>query len=81
MTQSLLNCPVSITAIGFEKGCRSYPRRMEWRGKTYHFLTRGLRLNVRRGESITSTTVTCSDGKQEFCLRQRGSSWTLVSVV
>lgn len=75
-----LNCPVSITAIGFEKGMKAYPKRMEWQGKTYHFLTRGLRLNVRRGESLMSTTVTCSDGKNDFCLRQRGGTWTLVSV-
>lgn len=80
MTQSHPNCPVSITAIGFEKGFKTYPKRMEWQGKTYHFLTRGLRLSVRRGESLMSTTVTCSDGKNEFCLRQAGNSWTLLSV-
>ena len=79
MNPKHLNCPVSITAIGFGKSLQAYPKRMEWQGKTYHFLTRGIRTSVRRGESLMST-VTCSDGNQEFCLREQHGAWTLLSV-
>lgn len=74
-----INSPVAITAFGFTKDMLAYPRRMEWQGKTYHFITRGFRLNIQRGATWTST-VTCSDGSQNYCLRSDGQKWTLVSV-
>lgn len=78
MTKTI-NSPVSITAIGFGPGMAAYPKRMEWQGKTFCFIDKGIRATVRRGESIMST-VTLSDGKQNFCLRGDGSIWTLLSV-
>ena len=77
--KNLINCPVLVTALQFGPGLKTYPKRMEWQGKTYHFPTKGIYLQVRRGESLMST-VTCSDGEREFCLRRQGSAWTLVSV-
>ena len=78
MTNSI-NIPVSITAIGFGRNMQAYPRRMEWAGRTYQFIDRGICVVARRGESIMST-VTMSDGSQNFRLRQTGGVWTLLSV-
>lgn len=74
-----INSPVSITAIGFGSDMQPIPKRMEWGGRTYHFVDRGIRVISRRGESVMST-VTMSDGEQNFCLRQSGGLWTLLSV-
>lgn len=74
---NILNSPVNVTALGFDRSMHAYPKRMEWQGKTYYFVDSGIR--VRRGESNTCT-LTLSDGARSFCLRQLGSSWTLVSV-
>jgi len=75
-----INSPVSITAIGFGRDMQPIPRRMEWAGKTYQFIDRGIRVVARRGESIMST-VTMSDGNHSFTLRQTGGAWTLLSVL
>ena len=74
---SVINSPVNVTAVGFDRRMQAYPRRMEWQGTTYYFVDSGLR--VRRGEH-GSYTLTMSDGRQSFCLKSTGSNWTLVSV-
>ena len=71
--------PVQITAVGFGRHMEPIPQRMEWRGHTYHFIDRGIRATIRRGENIWST-VTMSDGTQNFCLRVDGGLWTLLSI-
>lgn len=73
----IINTPVSVTALGFDRRMQAFPKRMEWNGATYYFVDSGLR--VRRGES-GGCTLTMSDGQQSFCLRQKGGDWTLVSV-
>lgn len=77
--KNIINSPVEITAVGFGRGMRAYPKRMEWAGRTYHFIDKGLCVISRRGEQITST-LTMTDGMQSFCLRNIGANWTLVSV-
>jgi len=72
-----INCPVTITAIGFDGGLHAYPKRMEWDGQTYLFIDRGIR--VRRGESMCGS-VTMTNGKQNFCLKRTAGSWMLVSM-
>lgn len=79
MKNNSINSPVSITAVGFGRDMQPIPKRMEWAGRTYQFIDRGIRVVSRRGESSMST-VTMSDGSQSFCLRQTGSAWTLLSV-
>ncbi len=74
-----INSPVQITALGFGRHMEPIPQRMEWKGTTYHFVDRGIRATIRRGEHIWST-VTVSDGTRNFCLRAEGSAWTLLSV-
>lgn len=79
MKNNSINSPVSITAMAFGRDMQPIPKRMEWAGRTYQFIDRGIRVVSRRGESSMST-VTMSDGSQSFCLRQTGSAWTLLSV-
>ena len=74
-----INSPVSVTAMAFGRDMQPIPKRMEWAGRTYQFIDRGIRVVSRRGESSMST-VTMSDGSQSFCLRQAGGMWTLLSV-
>ena len=74
-----INSPVSVTAMAFGRDMQPIPKRMEWAGRTYQFIDRGIRVVSRRGESSMST-VTMSDGQHSFCLRQTGSAWTLLSV-
>lgn len=75
--KNIINSPVTVTALGFDRRMQAYPKRMEWNGATYYFVDSGLR--IRRGEH-GGCTLTMSDGHQSFCLRQRGGDWTLVSV-
>lgn len=76
-----VNEQVSITAIGFKKNLSIYPRRMEFRGVTYHFIDTGLRCLLRCGENIAEF-FTLSDGKADYYLRldHRDNGWTLLSI-
>ena len=74
-----INIPVSITALSFGRDMSAIPKRMEWAGRIYDFIDRGISVRSRRGEHVSST-VTCSDGTRTFCLRQSGAQWTLLSV-
>ena len=79
MTKTSINTPVDSTAVGFGRNMRAYPKRMEWAGRTYHFIDKGICVTSRRGERITNT-LTMSDGTQSFCLRNIGSQWMLVGI-
>jgi hypothetical protein len=79
MNSKLINSPVSITSIGFGRNMMTIPKRMEWGGRSYCFIDRGIRATIRRGENL-ATTVTMSDGERSFCLREQSGSWTLLSV-
>ena len=79
--QTTINHPVTITAMGFGRDMRAYPRRMEYQGSTYDFIDAGLRLVVRSGERIAEI-LTLSDGASQFRLKSdnHGGSWTLLSI-
>ena len=79
MNTTFINTPVDITAVGFGRDMSAYPKRMEWAGKTYHFIDKGICVTSRRGEKITST-LTMSDGHQSFSLRNVGSQWLLIGI-
>lgn len=77
--KKFINSPVAITAYGFGRNMRVIPRRMEWQGRMYRFIDMGIHVASRRGEHAWST-VTMSDGRDSFCLRFDGTSWTLLSI-
>jgi hypothetical protein len=79
--QTTINSPVSVTAMGFGRDLRAYPRRMEYEGRTYSFIDAGLRTVIRTGGRIAQI-LTLSDGSRDFRLRSddQGGSWTLLSI-
>jgi hypothetical protein len=79
MKTTSINSPVDVTAIGFGRGMRAYPRRIEFEGTTYDFIDAGLRTVIRSGEKI-SQIFTMTDGRQNYRLKSEGSNWTLLSV-
>ncbi len=81
MVKTQINEQVIVTAIGFRKNLVAYPRRMEFRGKTYYFVDAGLRYLVRHSEKIAEF-ITLSDGKADYYMRSdnRGVNWTLISI-
>lgn len=74
-----INSPVAVTAIGFGRGMRTYPRRIEFEGKTYDFIDAGLRTVIRSGERIAQV-FSMTDGANSYRLRSDGSGWTLLSM-
>lgn len=80
MAQSItINSSVDVTAIGFGRNMRAYPRRIQFDGTTYNFVDVGLRMVVRSGGRITQV-FTMTDGANDYRLRSDGDSWTLVSM-
>lgn len=79
MSQITINSPVSITSLGFGKGMRSFPRRMEFEGTTYSFVDAGLHAMVASGGRVRHI-FTMTDGTRHYRLRSDGSSWTLLSM-
>lgn len=80
MSQSItINSPVSVTSLGFSKGMRSFPRRIEFDGATYSFVDAGLHTTVRSGGHIRHI-FTMTDGARTWHLRNDGHDWTLLSM-
>lgn len=81
MAHTTINSPVDVTAMGFGRDLRAYPRRIEFEGKTYNFIDAGLRTVIRKGERIAQI-LTMTDGAEQFSLRSdnHGGSWTLLSI-
>lgn len=76
-----INSPVSVTAIGFGKGMRAYPRRIEHDGASISFTDAGIRTVIASGGRLAQV-LNMSDGLRNFCLRSEnnGGSWTLLSI-
>lgn len=80
MKTSNINKPVSVTRLSFGRDMRAYPQAIEFDGKTYEFIDRGLSCTVKRGEQSTHI-LTLSDGERQFWLRDGGrGAWTLMSM-
>lgn len=79
--KTTINSPVSVTAVGFGKGMRAYPRRIELEGASISFTDAGIRTVVNTGGRIAQI-LNMSDGLRNFCLRSdnNGGSWMLLSI-
>lgn len=79
--RDIINEQVAITSLGFYKNLESYPKRMEYRGRTYNFIEMGLKCLVRQGEKIAQV-MSLSDGVSWYQLKydQSSSSWTLLAI-
>ncbi len=78
-TYKSINSPVDVTAIGFGRNLRTYPRRMEFEGATYDFLDAGIRTIVQSGEHAMQI-FTMTDGMRDYRLRSDTSGWTLLGM-
>jgi hypothetical protein len=78
-TSITINSPVDVTALGFGRNMRTYPRRIEFQGATYDFVDSGLRTVIKSGERIAQI-FTMTDGANDYCLRSDGGGWTLLSM-
>ena len=81
MKNITINQPVHVTALGFKKNLRAYPRQIEFNGRTYDFVDSGLSCLVNSGRKA-SQILTMSDGRSQFRLRSdnQGGLWTLLSM-
>lgn len=78
-TYKSINSPVDVTALGFGRNMRTYPRRIEFEGSTYDFIDAGLRTIVRNGERVAQI-FTMTDGARDFRLRSDNGHWTLLGI-
>lgn len=79
MSQITINSPVSVTSLGFGKGMRSFPRRMEFDGAIYSFVDAGLHAMVASGGHVRHI-FTMTDGVRHYRLRHDSGHWTLLSM-
>lgn len=81
-TEIQINQEVAITALSFRSrgGLTSFPKRMEFEGRTYMFKN-GLQCLIRKGEEVIRI-FDMTDGKGTYRLKcdehQRG--WTLLAI-
>jgi hypothetical protein len=78
-TYKSINSLVDVTALGFGRDMRTYPRRMEFEGSTYDFIDAGLRTIVRSGERVAQI-FTMTDGAYDYRLRSDNGRWTLLGM-
>jgi hypothetical protein len=74
-----INSPISVTSLGFGRGMRSFPRRIEYDGASYDFVDAGLHTTIASGGRVRHI-FTMTDGSRHYRLRSDGSGWTLLSM-
>lgn len=76
-----INESVYITSHGFSKNHAMYPRCMVFQGVRYNFVDAGIRLTVRKNNSLVEI-FTLSDGYRTFRLRSNdnGMNWILLGI-
>lgn len=79
MKKQIINQPANVTAVGFDKETRAFPRQMEYGGLVYDFVDKGLSCRVKSGDRITQI-LTLSDGTSQFWLRRGAAGWTLLGM-
>lgn len=80
MNQIDINQQVAITSVYFKKDFTSWPRRMEFNGRSYNF-NDGLQFCINKQGSLTRI-FDMTDGQTKYRLRsdRDQSSWTLVTM-
>ena len=81
MTKTTVDKPVSVTAIWFDKDLGSVPKRIEFGGRSYTFIDRGLRYCIKQGSHITRL-FDLTDGEALFRLKHEVDvdAWNLLSI-
>ncbi|HET9174268.1 MAG TPA: hypothetical protein VFN56_03230 [Candidatus Saccharimonadales bacterium] len=79
-----INSEVDVTAWFFRAEpqshrLKSFPKRMNWGGREYSFVSDGLRFLVRQGQQLVQL-FDMTDGQATYRLRQDGDRWTLIGI-
>lgn len=76
-----INKPVTVTAVEFGRDLAVVPRQIEFDGRIYDFVDKGLACIVKKGDRFCRI-LTLTDGRKQFRLRSdnRGGLWTLLSI-
>lgn len=79
--RTLINENVTITSVAFNKNLETFPRRMEYQGRTIDFIEQGLKCLIKHGERIAQV-MTMSDENADYQLRydQSNAHWTLLAI-
>ncbi len=82
MTRTAINENVNITALAFRnnRDFATQPKRMEYRGSTYTFMS-GLQYLIKKGDQIMRI-FDMTDGNTTYRLRSDDAqcNWTLVAI-
>lgn len=81
MTKTTIKEQVNVTAVWFDRELGSVPKRIEFGGRSYTFVDRGLRYCIRRGTAVTRL-FDLTDGESLFRLRHEvdADAWNLLSI-
>jgi len=81
MTKTTIGKPIQITALWFDKDLGAVPKRIEFGGRSYTFVDRGLRYCIRRGNVLTRL-FDLTDGEALFRLKHEvdADAWNLLSI-
>jgi hypothetical protein len=83
-TKKVVNQKVDVTALYFSKtktGLKSYPKRIEYGGKSFTFIESGLQIIVSSGQKIVQL-FQMTDGSSDYSLRHDVEQhvWTLTTI-
>lgn len=80
MKTNIIDAPVAVTSVTFNKKFMPIPRRIEYGGTSHTFVDAGIRYMVKKGEQMVRLWD-MSDGTARYRLRcDSSNSWHLVSI-
>lgn len=81
MNTQVINQNINVTAVRFGRKFEPIPQRIEFGGRSIHFVDDGICIAIKSGQHVTRL-FNMSDGFSHFRLRQATgeSSWQLVSI-
>lgn len=79
MTKKIINQPVQVSAVTFDRQFEPVPRRIEFEGRTLTFISQGIRLLIKRNGHMSRLWDMC-DGDAYYRLRHDNGTWTLVAI-
>jgi len=80
MKTNLIDTPVAVTAVSFNKKFIPIPRRIEYGGTSHTFVDAGMRYLIKQGEEMVHLWD-MTDGTHKYRLRcDSSNSWRLLSI-
>ncbi|HUC88112.1 MAG TPA: hypothetical protein VMR95_03105 [Candidatus Binatia bacterium] len=76
-----VNKVVDVNSFYFKRAgsLKTFPKQIEVDGRSYVFIENGLRLLIRKGQSLVEL-FDMTDGQSTFRLRRESNQWTLVGI-